>query len=67
VGGRVGHAWRSQGVGCMSEGYYEVIRKSMGSGGVWRGRRGLDGDIRWVEVSGCVAAVGDMIASRGGG
>jgi len=46
MGGRVGHTWRSQGAGCMSEGYYEVIRKSMGSGGVWRGRRGLDGDVQ---------------------
>ena len=46
MGGRVGHTWRSQGAGRTSGKWYEMVRKSMGSGSVWRGRRGLDGDVR---------------------
>ena len=46
MGGRVGHTWRSQGAGRTSGKWYEMVRKSMGSGSVCRGRRGLDGDVR---------------------
>ena len=33
----------------MSIGWYEMMEKSIESGRVWRGRRGLDGDVQLVE------------------
>ena len=33
----------------MSIEWYEMMEKSIGSGRVWRGRRGLYGDVQFVE------------------
>ena len=46
VGVRAGDVGRSQGATCMSMRWYELMEKNRGSGRVWRGSRGLDGDVQ---------------------
>jgi hypothetical protein len=45
VGVRAGDVMRCWFVGCKPAALYGMAMKSMGSGSVWRARRGLKGDV----------------------
>ena len=45
----VGDGGRMSGVRCIAGGWYAMMKKSMGSGRVWSGRKEVDGEMSCVE------------------